>query len=93
MLASVRRGQAAGRGRSPRWPSRIRRWRRGPDWPARHWPSWRTSTPPWNDARWNAIVVQVRSLRAHGVRTEAERLMASHGLDEEDLDGWTAGAT
>ncbi|MEU1593321.1 hypothetical protein ABZ468_10755 [Streptomyces sp. NPDC005708] len=43
---------------------------------------------PWNEARWNAVVVLVRSLRARGARTEAEQLMADHGLDEEDLDEW-----
>ncbi|MFF4213680.1 hypothetical protein ACFYZE_30895 [Streptomyces sp. NPDC001796] len=43
---------------------------------------------PWNDARWNAVVVLVRSLRARGARTEAEQMMADHGLDEEDLEEW-----
>lgn len=50
---------------------------------------------PWSEARWNAVVVLARALRARGARTEAEQLMADHGLGEEDLeedldewDGW-----
>ncbi|MFE0509511.1 hypothetical protein [Streptomyces sp. NPDC058964] len=45
----------------------------------------------WSDARWNAVVVPVRSLRARGAQAGDEHRMADRGLDEEDLeegDSW-----